>query len=56
MWKTENVTSATAASYSVATSSPESLPNDDKKPNQPKKRLLPKCDYGKVSVKRVCSV
>ena len=57
-----NVTSTTAVSYSVATSSSESLPNDGekhdgekhdgekhdgKKPNQPKRLLLlPKCNYG----------
>ena len=43
-----NVTSTTALSCSVATLSSESLPNDDEKPNQPKKFLIPNCDYGKI--------
>ena len=46
-----NVTSTTAASYSVATSSSESLSNNGEKPNQPKRSLFPECDYGKISVK-----
>ena len=41
-----NATSTTAHGYSVATSSSESLLNDCEKPNQPKKLLFPKCDYG----------
>ena len=41
-----NVTSTTAVGYSVATSSSESLLNDCEKPNQPKKLVFPKCDYG----------
>ena len=40
------VTSTNTDDYSVATLSPESLLNDCEKPNQPKKLLLPKCDYG----------
>ena len=44
--------STTAVSYSVATSSSESLSNDGEKCNQPKRLLFPKCDYGrKISVK-----
>ena len=46
-----NVTSTTAVSYSVATSSSESLSNNGEKPNQPKRSLFPECDYGKVSMK-----
>ena len=49
-----NVTSTTAVGYSVATSSSESLLNDCEKPNQPKKLLFPKCDYGKIFVRRAC--
>ena len=41
-----NMTSTTADGYSVATSSSESLLNDCEKPNQPKKLLFLKCDYG----------
>ena len=49
---TSTRTSTTAVSCSVATLS-ESLPNDDEKPNQPKRLLFPKCYYGcKVSMKR----
>ena len=34
------------------TTSSESLPNDGKKPNQPKRQLFPKCDYGRnISIK-----
>ena len=36
----------TAVSCSVVTSSSESLPNDGEKPNQPKRPLFPKWDYG----------
>ena len=43
---TSTNTSTTAVSYSVATSSSESLPNDGEKPNQLKILLFPKCDYG----------
>ena len=45
------VTSTTAYCCSVATSSSESLPNDGEKPNQPKRFLFPKCDYGIISIK-----
>ena len=48
-----NVTSTSAVSYSVATSSLESLPNDGEKPNQPKRFLFPKCDHLKISMKHV---
>ena len=41
-----NMTSTTAVGYSVATLSPESLLTDDEKPNQSKKLLLPKYNYG----------
>ena len=44
------VISAIVVSSSLATSSSEFLPNDGEKPNQPKRFLLPKCDYGKISV------
>ena len=49
-----HVKSTTAVSCSVTTSSLESLPNDSEKPNQPKRHLCPKCDYGKISVKPAC--
>ena len=45
------LTSTTAVSYSVATSSSESLSNNGEKPNQPKRSLFPECDYGEISVK-----
>ena len=45
-----NVTSTTAVSCSVATSSSESLLNDGEKPNQPKRFLFPEYDYGKISM------
>ena len=45
------VKSTTAVSCSVTTSSLEFLPNDSEKPNQPKRLLFPKCNYGKISVK-----
>ena len=48
----KNGISTTAVCCLVATSSSECLPNDGEKPNQPKRLLLPKCGYGKVSVKR----
>ena len=48
-----HVKSTTAVSCSVTTSSLESLLNDSEKPNQPKRFLFPKCDYGKISVKPV---
>ena len=38
--------STTVVSCSVATSLSESLPNDSEKPNQPKRLLSLKCDYG----------
>ena len=38
-------------STSVATSSSESLPNSVERPNQPKRFLFLKCNYGKISVK-----
>ena len=47
------MTSATEVNCSVATSSSQSLPNNDEKPNQPKRLLFLKCDYGKISVKHV---
>ena len=54
-----NMTSTTTVSCSVATSvatsSSESLLNDGEKSNQPKKFLLPKCDYGKISVRHAFS-
>ena len=40
--------STTAVSYSIATSSSESLPNDGEKPNQLKRLLFLKCDYGRI--------
>ena len=40
----KNVTSTTAVSYSVATSSSESLPKDNEKPDQPKRFSSWKCD------------
>ena len=46
-----NVTSITAVSCSVATSSLESLPYDVEKSNQPERLLFLKCGYGKISVK-----
>ena len=50
---TSTCASTTAVSCSVATSSLEALSNDGEKPNQPKRLLLPKCDYGqKISIKR----
>ena len=49
--------STTAVSCSVATSSSESLPNDGEKPNQPKRLLFPKYDYGhKISMKHALSL
>ena len=45
-----NVTSTTAVSCSVATSSSESLANDGEKHNQPKRLLFTKCDYGQISI------
>ena len=38
----------TAVSYSVATSSSESLPNNGEKPNQAKRPLFPKWDEGRA--------
>ena len=49
-----HVKSTTAVSCSLTTSSLESLPNDSEKPNQPKRLLFPKCNYGKISVKTAC--
>ena len=46
-----NVTSITAVSCSVATSSLESLPCDGEKSNQPERLLFLKYGYGKISVK-----
>ena len=49
-----NVTSTTAVSCSVTTSSSVSLPNDGEdgeKSNLPKSRLFLKCNDGKISVK-----
>ena len=43
---TSTCASTTAVSCSVATSSSESLPNNGEKPNQPKKLLFLKYDYG----------
>ena len=43
-----NVTSTTAVSSSVATSSSESLPKDDEKLNQPKRFSFYKCNNGKT--------
>ena len=49
--------SATAVSCSVATASSESLSNDGEKPNQPKRFLFTKCDYGhKISMKHAFSL
>ena len=49
-------TSTTAVSCSVATLS-ESLSNDNEKPNQPKRLLFPKCNYGcKISMKHAFSL
>ena len=46
-----NVYSKTCmAVQQLYTSSSESLLNDGEKPNQPKRYLCPKCDYGKISV------
>ena len=47
---------STAFSCSVATSSSESLPSDGEKPNQPKRLLFSKCDFGKISVKHAFSL
>ena len=51
-----NVIFTTAVSYSVATLSSQSLPNDGKNANQPKRFLFPKCDYGKISMAEVCAL
>ena len=45
-----NVTSTIAVRCSVATSSSEPLAKYGEKPNQPKRFMFPKCDYGKISV------
>ena len=45
-----NMMSTIAASCSVATSSSESLPNVGEKPNQPKRFLFPKREYGKKTI------
>ena len=34
----------------------KSKPNDGEKSNQPKRRLFPKCDYGKILLKCVLSL
>ena len=52
----ENVTSTAEVNCSVATSLSESLPNNGEKPNQPKRPLFPKYDYGKIFMKCVYSV
>ena len=51
-----NVTFTTAVSYSVATLSSQSLPNDGENANQPKKFLFLKCYYGMISVTEVCAL
>ena len=48
------MTSTTVVSCSVATSSSEPLPNNGEKPNY-KETLTPICNYGKISVKRMCT-
>ena len=54
---TSTCASTTAVSCSVATSSLESLPNDGEKPNQPKRLLFSKGDYGhKIFIKRSYSL
>ena len=45
-----NMTSTTAVSCSVATSTSASLPNIGEKPNQPKRFSFPKRDYCKKTV------
>ena len=49
-----NVTSNATVGYSVATSSSESLLNDCKKPNQPKKLLFPICDLIWLNFREAC--
>ena len=44
------MTSTTAVSCSIATSTSASLPNVGEKPNQPKQFSFPNCDYGKKTV------
>ena len=46
-----NVTSTTAVSCSVGSSSSESLPNDGEKPNHLKRFLFPICGNGKIFIK-----
>ena len=57
MTSTHASTMHTAVSLSVATLSSEFLSNDGEKPNQPKRFMFPKCNYGsKISMKHAFSL